>query len=78
MPANPAALTPTASGAAARLFAFGYDAWLITAYLERLARAPQDRLPGATGDLQLDGFGNILREPTWSVLRGGVATPLAR
>lgn len=75
MPANPAVLTPTASGAAARLFAFGYDAWLITAYLEKLAGSPQQGLPGATGKLQLDGFGNILREPTWSVMRGGVAMP---
>ena len=76
MPGNPAALTPTAAGPAARLFAFGYDAWLITAYLERLAQASQPGLPGATGTLQLDGFGNILRAPSWSVLRGGVATPL--
>lgn len=76
MPSDPGALTPTARGAAARLFAFGYDAWLITAYLERLANAPQDALPGATGHLQLDGFGNVLRAPTWSVLRGGSAVPL--
>ena len=74
MPADPAALTPTAAGAAARLFAFGYDAWLITAYLPRLALARQG-LPGATGTLQLDGFGNILRVPAWSVLRAGVAVP---
>ena len=74
MPADPAMLTPTAAGAAARLFAFGYDAWLITAYLPRLALAKQG-LPGATGTLQLDGFGNILRVPAWSMLRWGVAMP---
>ena len=74
MPADPAAFTPTAAGAAARLFAFGYDAWLISAYLPRLALAHQG-LPGATGTLQLDGFGNILRMPAWSMLRGGVAIP---
>lgn len=76
MPANPGALTPTAAGAAGRLFAFGYDAWLITAYLERLAMAPQKPVPGATGGLQLDGFGNVLLTPAWSVMRSGVATPL--
>ncbi len=76
MPANPGALTPTAAGAASRLFAFGYDAWLITAYLERLALAPQNPVQGATGGLQLDGFGNVLRTPAWSVMRGGVAMPL--
>lgn len=76
MPDNPGALTPTAAGAAGRLFAFGYDAWLITAYLERLALAPQHPLPGATGGLQLDGFGNVLRAPAWAVMRSGVAMPL--
>jgi len=76
MPDNPGALTPTAAGAAGRLFAFGFDAWLITAYLERLALAPQDPVRGATGNLQLDGFGNVLRTPAWSVMRGGVAMPL--
>ena len=40
------------------------------------ASSPQDALPGATGHLQLDGFGNVLRAPTWSVLRGGSAVPL--
>ena len=75
MPNNPGSLTPTAAGAAGRLFAFGFDAWLITAYLERLALAPQNPVQGATGGLQLDGFGNVLRTPAWSVMRGGVATP---
>ena len=76
MPSNPGALTPTAAGGAGRLFAFGYDAWLITAYLERLALAPQKPVSGATGGLHLDGFGNVLRTPAWSVMRGGVAMPL--
>lgn len=76
MPADAGALTPTAAGAAGRLFAFGFDAWLITAYLERLAMAPQNPVQGATGGLQVDGFGNVLRTPTWSVIRGGVAMPL--
>ncbi|KRG39273.1 LppC family lipoprotein [Stenotrophomonas panacihumi] len=69
--ASVAATLPTARGPAARLFAFGYDAWLITAYLEPLAAGSEGGLPGATGTLHLDGFGNILRSPAWSTFSGG-------
>jgi outer membrane PBP1 activator LpoA protein len=67
---------PTARGPAARLFAFGYDAWQISAYLEKLATGTEANLRGATGVLHLDGFGNILRTPAWSTFSGGRATPL--
>jgi outer membrane PBP1 activator LpoA protein len=66
----------TARGPAARLFAFGYDAWLLTAYLEKLALGNTE-LRGATGKLQLDGFGNVLRSPAWSTFSGGRAVPIA-
>ncbi len=62
---------PTARGGAARLFAFGYDAWKITAYLEKLANSTGAGLSGATGTLHLDGFGNVLRTPAWSTFSGG-------
>jgi len=62
---------PTARGAAARLFAFGFDAWTITVYLEKLAGMTHGSLLGATGRLNLDGFGNVLRTPAWSIFRGG-------
>lgn len=68
---------PTARGPAARLFAFGYDAWLITAYLERLATGSDAQVQGATGDLRIDGFGNVMRTPAWSTFSGGVAMPLS-
>ena len=79
-PGLPAASTtgqnlPTARGAAARLFAFGYDAWLITAFLERLATGSDAQVQGATGDLRIDGFGNVMRTPAWSTFSGGVAMP---
>lgn len=74
--ASAAARTNNAKGAAARLFAFGYDAWLLTAYLERLALAPNSDIAGATGRLSLDGFGNVLRRPSWSRFTGGVAMPI--
>jgi outer membrane PBP1 activator LpoA protein len=69
---------PTARGPAARLFAFGFDAWLITAYLERLATSAEGDVKGATGDLRIDGFGNIIRAPAWSTFSGGLVVPLAR
>ena len=53
--------------AAAKLFAFGYDAWRVCAWLEYLATANGAELPGATGTLRIDGFGNVLRTPAWAV-----------
>ena len=70
-----AATLPTARGAAARLFAFGFDAWKITAYMEKLANSGNG-LPGATGTLHLDGFGNVLRTPAWSTFRSGQPTSI--
>ena len=70
-----AAQLATARGPAARLFAFGFDAWRVTAYLEHLA-ATGAELPGATGTLRIDGFGNVLRMPAWSTFSGGVPVPL--
>ncbi|QOW21567.1 MULTISPECIES: penicillin-binding protein activator [Lysobacteraceae] len=67
----------TARGAAARLFAFGHDAWLLTAYLERLAQSPDAHVAGATGGLAIDASGKVLRTPAWSTFRGGYASPLA-
>ncbi len=74
--ATAAAVLPNAKGAAARLFAFGFDAWLITAYLEHLANSATG-INGATGVLSIDGFGNVQRSPAWSTFSGGVAVPLA-
>ena len=75
--ASAAARVPTARGPAARLFAFGYDAWLLTAYLDRLANAANADVAGATGRLSLDGFGVVVRQPSWSRFSGGVPVPLA-
>lgn len=71
-----AARTDTARGPAARLFAFGLDAWLLTGHLEQLALSPNTRISGSTGLLSLDGFGNILRRPAWSRFVAGVPQPL--
>ncbi|HEU4813585.1 MAG TPA: penicillin-binding protein activator [Xanthomonadaceae bacterium] len=67
---------PTARGPAARLFAFGYDAWLVTAYPSVAAGAGEGVLRGATGRLRVDAAGNVLRMPTWSTFREGRPVPL--
>ena len=75
--ASAASRVDSAKGPAARLFAFGFDAWLLTGHLERLAASANTDIAGATGRLSLDGFGNVLRTPSWSRFSGGVAIPLA-
>lgn len=74
--ASTAQMLPNARGGAARLFAFGYDAWQLVAYLEHLALSADGRIEGATGTLRIDGFGTVQRTPAWSTFRGGVAVPL--
>jgi hypothetical protein len=68
---------PTARGPAARLFAFGYDAWLLTAYLEKLALGSDAVVQGASGTLRIDADGNVLRMPAWSTFSAGYVVPLA-
>jgi outer membrane PBP1 activator LpoA protein len=67
---------PTARGSAARLFAFGYDAWLLTAYLEHLALSDEARVEGATGVLRIGADGNVVRAPAWSTFSNGAVVPL--
>ena len=75
--ATVAGTLPTARGGGARLFGFGFDTWLLTAYLERLALSADGSVAGATGTLRIDGFGNIQRSPAWSTFSSGVPVPLA-
>ena len=67
---------PTARGGAARLFAFGHDAWLLAAYPSVAAGEREGALHGATGRLRIDAAGNVLRQPTWSTFREGRPVPL--
>ena len=71
-----ASMLATARGGAQRLFAFGYDAWLLTAFLERLATNPAASVAGATGTLRIDADGNVVRTPAWSSWNGSNALPL--
>ncbi len=74
--AGMAALLPAASGSAARLFAFGMDAWNLAPYLEWLRDHPGSYLPGATGQLTADQFGRVRRVLVWARFTDGVARPL--
>lgn len=66
----------TARGAAAKLFAFGFDAWKLTAFLEHLATGSDASVQGATGVLRIGPAGNVLRTPAWSTFSGGNVVPL--
>ncbi len=62
---------PSIRGPAQRLFAFGADAWQLSAYLDRLQKDPGFMLAGATGSLRVDSMGNVQRDPAWAVFSGG-------
>lgn len=72
-----AATLPTARGGAARLFAFGFDAWKLSGYMQKLTDGDNAQLRGATGTLTLDGFGTVLRAPAWATFSGGTPVPIA-
>lgn len=71
-----AAQLPTARGPAARLFAFGHDAWLLAAYPSVATGEREGVLRGATGALRVDADGNVQRTPAWSTFREGRPVPL--
>lgn len=65
----------SARGPAQRLFAFGMDAWQLAAYLDRLGNDPSFSIRGATGELSMDSFGTVQRNPGWAVFSGGRPRP---
>lgn len=60
------AVLPTAQGPAARLFAFGLDAWRLLLHFGWLEANPEQPLTGATGLLAADRAGNIRRQTGWA------------
>ncbi len=68
---------PAARGGAARLFAFGMDAWSLVPYLDWLRGHPGSYMPGATGQLAADQFGRIRRVLIWAKFQNGLARPLS-
>ena len=71
-----AARLPSARGGAARLFAFGMDAWTLVPYLDWLRAHPGSYLPGASGQLAADQFGRVRRVLIWAKFQDGLAHPL--
>lgn len=67
---------PAARGTAARLFAFGMDAWNLVPYLDWLRDHPGSYLPGASGQLAADQFGRVRRVLVWARFQDGLARPL--
>jgi len=72
-----ASLLSTATGPAARLFAFGMDAWALVPYLGWLQSHPGSYVPGATGQLTMDASRHVQRTPIWVQFQGGIARPVA-
>ena len=72
-----AAQLPEARNAAARLFAFGMDAYALAPYLDWLRTHPGTYLPGATGQLTADQQGRVHRVPIWASFQDGIARPVA-
>lgn len=66
----------SARGAAARLFAFGLDAYSLLPYLEWLSQHHDAYLPGATGQLSEDELDRIQRLLVWARFDGGIARPI--
>ena len=66
-----ATLWPAATGAQARLFALGYDAWRLLPELNRLSAFPDYRVSGLSGLLRIDEFGRVHRALPWARFRDG-------
>lgn len=67
----------TAGGPAARLFAFGMDAYALVPYLGWLHANPGSYVAGATGLLTMDAARHVQRTPIWVQFQGGIARPVA-
>ncbi|SFR90026.1 hypothetical protein SAMN05216570_0445 [Dyella sp. OK004] len=74
--ADIAAQLPAARGTAARLFAFGMDAWNLAPYIDWLRDHAGSYLPGASGQLTADQFGRVRRVLVWAKFEDGLAHPL--
>jgi outer membrane PBP1 activator LpoA protein len=68
---------PATRGVAARLFAFGMDAWGLAPYVDWMRAHPGSYFAGATGQLVTDEFGRVRRVLIWARFQDGVARPVA-
>ncbi|MBS0364460.1 MAG: penicillin-binding protein activator [Proteobacteria bacterium] len=60
-----------------RLYAFGYDAWLLAQALQHRGVANNVSVEGLTGRLTLDDERRVHRELSWVQIHGGEPRPLA-
>lgn len=70
------AQTTRSSAVYGRLHALGADAFHLYSRLSQLKQAPQMRIYGATGSLQLLADGRIEREQMWARFNEGLAEPI--
>lgn len=63
-------------GQALRLFAFGMDAWRLSGYIDWLTMRPYSFIPGATGELSIDGSRQVRRQLAWARFQGGIPVPV--
>lgn len=63
---------PTTEGPAARLFAYGIDAWRLLPLLDWLESNPGQAIDGATGKLSSDRNGRVRRLLAWARFENGV------
>lgn len=72
---EPLARRLAAAASSPRLFAFGMDAYRLLPYVDWLAGNSDAYLPGAIGQLAIDGFGRVRRLPVWLRFDDGVPRP---
>ncbi len=65
------ATLPNAMGAQARLFALGFDAFLVLPEISRLMAFPDYRVDGLSGQLRVNDDGQIKRDLSWARFRDG-------
>jgi uncharacterized protein len=63
---------PTTDGPAARLFAYGIDAWRLMPLLDWMEANPGEAIEGASGKLSADRNGRVRRMLAWARFENGV------
>jgi hypothetical protein len=58
------------------LYAMGIDAFQLAPRIPQILYTPGLRFRGNTGTLTLSAQGVVVRQPSWAVFRGGIATML--
>lgn len=64
---------PSSPASLSRLFAFGVDAYRLVPQIGRLRAQSFASLPGATGDLSVDGENRVMRKLVWAQFVDGQA-----